>query len=397
MFDLRIHGFTNCVISEDLHDISNNLPHWEALPRTNKRLVGPDWWELLKVPLTDLSGRMFIPAFEWGQKIDEGTYGKIYMANRRIYKWMKPDASGAAQFISTQESITQVVIKESTVYLSPEELKMPYSTRTHIFEDEIQTLIHEAAVMTLAHAAVKKAGIPLAIPEVYEIFCHTKPNPVYITDISSVCISMEYIHGNTLLKYMRAHFHQTMKADNNAMFLHIVKQMANILSILQDTLRMNHRDIKINNILMRDSTDTIPSIVLIDYGFACIANGVQEPRAEMSKIEAGAYFGSRHACFKHGRDMCQFLFSLHCYFPFEMYLSERLCEVARTWLCVPYSLGVANLMNGLDIKGRPYATRRHELEYNEGIYLFLRREEVDPLQCSPKRILEDIAAFETPT
>ena len=393
MFDLKEHGFPNCVLSDDMHDLSDNLPHWENIPRVSQKTIGSIPWEHLKQPLFDSSGAAFVPAFEWGDKIDEGTYGKIYLAKRKLYRSLGTDISGRHNFGSSSDNFEHIVIKESPIHLTPEELKMPYASRLRIIEEEIQTLIHEAAVLTLAYIALKKAGLDHMVPKVYEIFCHSKPMPLLITDISSICISMEYIHGNTLLKYMRANFKKETKIRNDTLFLEFVMQMATILSVLQKSLRMNHRDIKINNILLRDKSIDNPHIVLIDYGFACIANGVQEPRAEMSKIEAGAFFGSRYACFKHGRDMCQFLYSLHCYFPFETFLTHRLLELVKTWMCVPYKYGVANLLKGITLNGYPFDVRPDPIVFDEGIYHFLRRPEVDPLQCSPTRIMDDIAEY----
>jgi serine/threonine protein kinase len=392
MFDLREHGFTNCILSDDLHDLSNNLPQWNLVPRINHEQVGTKNWDYIKFPLVGPSGELFLPAFEWGNKLDEGTYGKIYLANRKIYKSVTRDEKGKMQFRAV-DSPHQIVIKESQITLSPEELKEPAAVRLQIINEEVQTLIHEAAVMTLAHIALKKVGLEQSIPRAYELFLKTQPVPIHITDIGSVCISMEYIHGNTLLKYMRIHFKHD-RIHNDKIFLGFVKQMATILKVLQDTLRMNHRDIKINNILLRDPDSLNPTIVLIDYGFACIANGVQEPNAEMSNIEAGAFFGSRYACFKHGRDMCQFLYSLHCYFPFDQYLSLRCLDMVRAWMSVPCSTGVVNLLNGISHKGHGYLEKQTTVTFDEGIYYFLRRPEVDPLHCSPGRILKDIEHYE---
>jgi len=394
MFDLREHGFTDCIVHDDMHDLSNNLPHWDKIPRTNIKYTEGKIWEYLKTPLKDISGNLYLPALHWEHKLDEGTYGKVYLAQRKIYNSLGSDLSGGRlNFGSKNNPSIHVVVKESPVHLTPEEMRAPQSSREKIMDEEARALIHEAAVMTLAHLAVKKAGLEHAVPRVYEIFCHTKPHPQDVSDLISVCISMEYIHGNTLLKYMRAHFKKDTLAANDILFLNFVSQMATILSVLQTSLRMNHRDIKINNILLRDGSLNNPVIVLIDYGFACIANGVQEPHEEMPKIEAGAFFGSRYACFKHGRDMCQFLYSLHCYFPYDKYLSPRLFELVKPWMMVHYKYGVANLMDGVTSGGRAVEDKLTPPVFDEGIYYFLRRPEVDPLQCSPQRIMDDIAKY----
>jgi len=381
MFDLRRHGFTNSIISADLKDLSNNLPHWSSIPYSIPKKTEPFKIEYLSKPISDISGSLYLPVYEWGNKIDEGTYGKIYLCKRKHY--IPIDVSGSKVMFHGENKETQIVIKVSPITLTPEELKMPAAVIKKIIVEETDAHIHEAAVLTLAYLAVNDS-IPGSIPQVYEIFCRKHTNG----ELKSVCIAMEYIRGQTLLHFMRS----TFKKDktNDYIFLQLVKQLANILLILQGKLRMNHRDIKINNILLRETTN---QLVLIDYGFACIANGIQDPDAEFSKIQAGSYFGSRYACFKLGRDMCQFLYSLHCYFPFEQYLSDKLFKLVNSWLQVKYKDGVANLLNGLSEKGAPCSFKRASIEYNEGIYIFLRREEVDPVQCSPSKILESIEKY----
>jgi serine/threonine protein kinase len=391
VYDLRSFGFTGCVISEDLRDISNNLPKWGAIPQTKIRVPSVQLNEHFTKPIRDISGRMILPVYEWGKQIDEGTYGKIYIADRKLYIPIPGDISGVVKF-QPNTIVDKIVIKESFLTLTPQEEKMPHETKLDIIEEEIDAHIHEAAVHTLAYIAVCEAGIPHAVPKVYEIFSHGKTPYRNITDMTSICISMEYIHGLTLQRYLESNFMSNDLKHNDSIFLDFLKQMAKILSVLQTKLRMNHRDIKINNVLVRDINGS-PTLVLIDYGFACIANGKQEPDAEFSKIEAGSYFGSRYACFKHGRDLLQYLYSVHCYFPYKKYLSVDLVSMIEGLMTVKYKYGYANLLNGLSPQGH-HNIAPNKLVFDEGIYLFLRRPEVDPIHCSPQKILEDIVNFE---
>ena len=75
-FDLRVHGFTDAVISENLLDLSDKLPHWSKIPFSIEKKSEPHLVEYLSKPITDISGKIFLPLYEWGKKIDEGTYGK---------------------------------------------------------------------------------------------------------------------------------------------------------------------------------------------------------------------------------------------------------------------------------------------------------------------------------
>ena len=393
VFDLRIHGFTNCIISDSLCDLSHNLPKWNAIPQTTiKDSNGPI--EHFQKPLTDVSGNLFLPTFEWGKKLDEGTYGKIYQATRKIYNRIADADTSVLHFKGINSTKETIVIKESHITLTPQEELQSVANRKRIIENEIDTLMHEAAVLTLAYQAVKRAGIEYAVPRVYEIFLHTKVDAANVLQMNSLCISMEYIKGDTLLKFMTVNFRRTTKEANSTYFLEFVRQLAIILQVLQREIRMNHRDIKVNNILLRSfRPGDKPVLVLIDYGFACIAHGEQAPDAEMTNIEAGAYFGSRYACFKKGRDMIQFLYSLHCHFPLDEYLTPEVVDMIKPWFLVQYKYGTANLFNGVTMQGRHSSTRIQGLVYDEGIYLFLRRPEVDPVHCAPEVILKAIEEY----
>lgn len=390
VFDLRQHGFLDCKIDEDFGNIDANLPTWRNVSRITIKTFKDSIGEHLSAPITDSSGAKFLPLYEWGSKLDEGTYGKIYKAIRRLYYHVSEE-----NYLPNDSKTENIVIKESPVHLSSEELLLPVDKRNKVIAEDIQTHIHEATVLTMAYLAVKGTPMEYSVPRVYEVFLHSNtPKIKDYTDIASVCIAMEYIHGRTMMHFLNNHFKPADITYNNSLFLHFLKQMAELLQILQTRLRMNHRDIKINNILIRDPENPLPKLVLIDYGFACIAKGEQEPDAEFSKIEAGSYFGSRFACFKVGRDLCQFIYSIHCYFPLEKFLSPELLALVRRWMTVKYTFGMADLLLGLNTYGRPSDVRLDKISFDEGIYLFLRRREVEPLQCAPEAILRDIEEYE---
>jgi len=384
VFDLGAHGFMGCSLGEDFAD--SVMPTWRNISKITVKTVHGTQVEHHTRPLLDLSGNESLPLYEWGPKMDEGTYGAVYKVVRKLY--FRDRTGGYRVDESTKETI---VVKESPVHLSTEERLLTEPQKTRVIEEDIQTHIHEATVLTMAFITVKGTPMEYAIPRVYEVFLHSRvPKPLTFLDITSVCIAMEYIHGRTMMVFLKTHFKPITVPYNDRLFLHFLKQMATLLQILQTRLRMNHRDIKINNILIRDPDQMFPKLVLIDYGFACIAKGPQAPDAEMSSIEAGSYFGSRYACFKMGRDLCQFIYSIHCYFPLEQFLSPKLLDVVRRWMTVKYQYGEADLLLGLNSHGIPSSVRLQQIEFDEGIYRFLRRPEVDPVQCSPEAILREI-------
>jgi serine/threonine protein kinase len=77
----------------------------------------------------------------------------------------------------------------------------------------------------------------------------------------------------------------TTKEENSKSFLEIIAQTAFILHHLQNRLRLNHRDVKVNNILIRRRVDpfaielegvpmaTTYELTLIDFGFAAPLQG----------------------------------------------------------------------------------------------------------------------------
>ena len=68
VLDLRLHGFTNCVLSDTLQDLIQKLPSWNILPITKTKIVGGKTIEHFLKPIIDASGVQFLPSYEWGKK-----------------------------------------------------------------------------------------------------------------------------------------------------------------------------------------------------------------------------------------------------------------------------------------------------------------------------------------
>jgi hypothetical protein len=170
--------------------------------------------------------------------------------------------------------------------------------------------------------------------------------------------------------------------------------------VLQRDLRLNHRDVKVNNVLIRrrptaatltigeESIVTNYEMTLIDFGFACV--GCQPPRAPVTTFQAGSWFPMGEICCKDGRDLAQLLYCIHCYFPLNEFLTPAVYEEVKRWLQIPWSGGVADGFNGFGKDGRPRAVGAVGVaEYNTGIYEFLRRSEVDPVRCEPVTVFKE--------
>ena len=387
-YDLGIYGFTKCILYDNFTDL--DMPYWENISKTIETQVEDRSFEYHRKALFDASGNSSVPLYEWGPKLDEGSYGRVYQATRRLYL-----RNNMGVYKIDKSYKEEIVIKESLLNLSPDEQALNNTPREEVVAAEIQVHIHEAATMALAYLVVKDTHMEYAVPKIYEVFLRSKfTKTPTIFDISSLCIAMEYIHRRTLMVYLSNNLRYNDKRHNDKIFLHFLKQLAELLQILQTRLRMNHRDIKINNILIRDPENPAPKLVLIDYGFACIAKGPRFPDTDASKIEAGSYFGSRYTCFKRGRDICQYIYSIHCVFPLETILSTELYKCVRKLMTVKYRFGTADLLLGVSTDGTPSLFQRGSVDFDEGIYLFLRRKEVDPYFCAPEIILKEIAEFE---
>jgi serine/threonine protein kinase len=174
---------------------------------------------------------------------------------------------------------------------------------------------------------------------------------------------------------------------------------------MQRYLRLNHRDVKVNNIMIRLRDEplileldgvvlvTQYEVTLIDFGFACV--GCPPPRAPMTVFQAGSWFPMGDLCCKLGRDLAQLLFCIHCYFPLEQYLSSSLYDTVKGWMQISWSGGVANGLAGFSKDGKPKVAAG-PIEYDTGIYEFLRRPDVDPVACEPLTMFKACARLMMP-
>jgi serine/threonine protein kinase len=149
---------------------------------------------------------------------------------------------------------------------------------------------------------------------------------------------------------------------------------------------MNHRDLKINNVLIQkrapsqlvieDTLEIHHEVTLIDFGFACVGKMA-------SILQAGTWFTERDICCKVGRDLAQLIFCIHCYFPLSDFLTPAAFEVVSRWM----NISEVNVLNGLTKDGRPL--KRGKPVYDTGIYEFLRRPTTDTEPCNPLTVFKD--------
>jgi serine/threonine protein kinase len=129
---------------------------------------------------------------------------------------------------------------------------------------------------------------------------------------------MDYVRGKSLVEFLLA-------PAPGLRFLQALSQITLLLAYLEETIRFDHRDLKVDNIWIREDVPVAYSVplgsldqratwklvapfqvVLLDFGFSCLGN--EKGVAFVSLSEDVLPIQDR--CPKMGRDLFQFLVSL---------------------------------------------------------------------------------------
>lgn len=171
------------------------------------------------------------------------------------------------------------------------------------------SLKNEAFMQMSAYWILRHYSMEWAIPPVYDIIEH----PIF-----GVCFTMDIITDALLFgEHLQKNIDWTRQCEkNDILILEIIVQLAIYFVILERDIGLNHRDLKINNVLMVKSEPIKNSIldiglgkriilnsqvraVLIDFGFACIGD-IERPKYMLSATD---YLPVLDSCPKVGRDM----------------------------------------------------------------------------------------------
>lgn len=379
MLNLAGHGFLDIDLQDNCENICDIVPRCRDIARLGapQHIQGQEWRFLersLGEPGTHV-GWYLADLFR------EGTYGKIYKAFRMV---VKRRSDGMFDVV---EAPTEVVVKNTE----------PPTGSSVLPAEDVQAHTSEGLLHVLAWKTLQRTATPWAVPHPYEVFGdHSEALPGW----RSMSLCMSYVNGRTMYSFLRRYWQPGAHAENGRILVELLAQIAYILYHLQVSLRLNHRDVKINNILVSRRRASDPPVILelgehmiatqfeltlIDFGFACV--GCPPPRAPNTVFQAGSWFPPGELCCKVGRDIAQLLFCVHCYYPLEDFLSPALVEELRKWLQVSWSGGTADVLHGFTKEGHPRrATAKGHPEFNTGIYEFLRRPEVDPPACAPTNV-----------
>jgi serine/threonine protein kinase len=381
MINLAGYGFLDVDLKENCENICDIVPRCRDIARLGvaQQIQGQEWRFLertLGEPATHVGWYL-------ADLYREGTYGKIYKAFRMVVK-RRPDS-----LFDVIEAPTEVVVKKTE----------PPTGSSVLPGEDVQAHTSEGLLHVLAWKTLQSTATPWAVPRPYEVFGdHSDALPGW----RSMSLCMSYVNGRTMYSFLRRYWRLGAHAENGRILMEMLAQIAYILYNLQTELRLNHRDVKINNILVRRRKATEPPVLLnidggahmlatqfeltlIDFGFACV--GCPPPRVPNTVFQAGSWFPPGELCCKLGRDIAQLLFCIHCYYPLEDYLAADLVALLRGWLQVSWTGGTADILHGFTKEGHPRRTgAKGPPEFNTGIYEFLRRPEVDPPTCGPSAV-----------
>jgi len=374
-FRLTSYGFLDIDLADDVSNICDILPHAQEIARIGNTVdCEGQPWRFLTRSLNISDPHLFV-GYNLGPLFREGSYGKIHKAARMTIRHC---AGGAYEPV---EQPHEVIIKRT----------VPPGGLTVLPAEDISAHISEALLHVLAWHTMQSTAAPWSIPRPYEVFGdHSASAPGW----RSMSLCMDFVQGKTMQSWLQSTWKSHSLQHNAVLLLESLAQISYILWHLQRHLRLNHRDMKINNVLVRRASEPIKmclggeiintkyEITLIDFGFACVS--CPPPRQPMTILQAGSWFQQSELCCKLGRDIAQLIFCIHCYYPLEDWLPTETAAQIRSWCTVGYGSGQLNILDGFTNEGRPRrgGSLGHP-EFNTGIYEFLRRSDVDPAGCAP--------------
>jgi serine/threonine protein kinase len=405
MAKLEKFGWDNITIPSKLSDVVNHLPNVNHLKilRPSRRMSGADVYFPYRF-FTDGTHK-YMPAYIKEEQINDGGYAKIYRVRRAIFK-PQPDKE---QQLIKEGAFENACIKQIHINLTPEEEAQTPLSKSHTCNDEINAILYEAYIHALLCKTFAEFNVSHAVPDLHEVLALTKSgnethNP---TNIETIWIGMELIHGQTLENFLKHHLKPHNYQHNQKIIIDILVQLAYYLHILQEKLHFNHRDMKINNLFIRyhepswsRTLHNVPlfntwlcnvDLVIIDFGFACISCGSDSPRPRASLLSAGSWFRPEHDCLKYGRDIGQLLYSLQVHFPFNEYFDTIFCNLLKSACTARTKSTYVNILNGINNDGNPFYTNKPT--FSDGIYLFLREQGTDIEGCKPSRILLSLKEY----
>ena len=245
------------------------------------------------------------------------------------------------------------------------------------------SLKNEALLQQAAHIILTYYGLPWAVPRVHTIVNHPRHGVSFTMDI----IRDAFLFGDYLVK--RINWRKECE-ENDLIVMEVISQLATYIMILEGELGLNHRDLKINNVLMVHDVplenhriqygdldyvlNSRVRTVLIDFGFACIG----DVESNVLYASAGNYLMA-DMCPKNGRDMFLIFSNLWNVVALRRVLTLRARLLFKKWL--------------MDDLGKDWALWLSAGLDKEllNIYKLVNESSFNSARAMPKNILLDIA------
>ena len=410
-YDLRCFGWDNCIVPHTLKAVQTLVPKWSDLKILRKKQDenGEDL-RLVSSFFRDTTFGPYMPGYTKGKRIDEGSYGNIYLGTRGIYQPKYGKTNGIIH-LERDHAMEEVCIKDVRLRITDEERSGSPRTKQKAYEEELRSILAEAFLHALVLKTFETVGLPQRVPKLYEVVGYVQQGHAAESpgDFESVWMTMEMLRGHTLERYLRLHLkpiymYTDATKKNEEIIFDILVQLAHCLHILQTRLHFNHRDIKLNNLFVRHHTDEWirdldiegygsytckEDITLLDFGFACIGC----PIDNNCIINAGSWFEEKDLCFKKDRDLCQFLYALHASYPLDKYVSAEFYSFLSKTIIADNCGLMINLFHGVNTDGAPNLVQGRVI-FDEGIYTFLKSEGVFVPGCEPLNFLSALRDYE---
>ena len=407
--DLSPFGWAGLTLSSNLRDLVRSLPTWRHLNILQD--ADSNSLQFPNAPLSspDISGS-YIPGYTKGALINsKGSYSNIYKGRRTLYK-CKSQVGNRLE-VSLLVAPHDIAIKELYLNITKEEDAASPKSKHDAYEDEISAILYEAVIHALVYKSLDRVGLSRYTPKMHEIVAEGLPPHDSPIQITAIWFCMELLNGSTMDDYLRKHLVKSTgtftRLKNEAILTDFLIQCAVVLHHLQTNLRFHHRDLKLNNLYQREPVAAgiraplilpngvtwVPTLdlVMLDYGFSCIACGSISRLPRSTLLGAGSWFTMDDDCCKEGRDLAQLIFSIHCHFPLTEYIGpDLLAFFTRVTTATDHGRPIP-ILHGFTTDGHVLPGGQ-PVVYHNGIYHFLKRNSVDIPLCKPSVFLEELCA-----
>ena len=215
---------------------------------------------------------------------------------------------------------------------------------------------------------MEKLGLGFCIPKVYDIIRFKVSGDIWFT--------MEPFEPNLLSQWCV----KNLGTNPKYLFALLLLQISLVLEVFENKLNIDHRDLKVNNILVKDEPISLKfkcnnkehtlkfpfQIIFVDFGFACIQR--------LLDLREGDGLPPIDTCPKVGRDIFQVLASIWS------------IKVLRGFLEAVWG---GWIRERLRTENRSYVSLAETMESLDWMYITTDCDSFSAPLCAPYRIIEE--------